>query len=68
MNHRLRKEAPGKMFYAVEAAICPNMRAITLENVRDSLLKSQHKVELSDEVIAKARAPLERMLEAGRQD
>lgn len=66
MNHRLRKEAPGKMFYAVEAAICPNMRAITLENVRDSLLKSQHKVELSDEVIAKARAPLERMLEAGR--
>jgi quinolinate synthase len=68
MNHRLRKEAPGKMFYAVEAAICPNMRAITLENVRDSLLKSQHKVELSDEVIAKARAPLERMLEAGRMD
>lgn len=68
MNHRLRKEAPGKMFYAVDAAICPNMREITLENVRDSLLRSQHKVELSDEVIAKARVPLERMLEAGRQD
>jgi quinolinate synthase len=68
MNHRLRKEAPGKVFYAVEAAICQSMREITLENVRDSLLKSQHKIELSDEIVSKARAPLERMLEAGRQD
>ncbi len=68
MNHRLRKEAPGKTFYAVDAAICPSMREITLENVRDALLKCQHSVELSDEVIARARVPLERMLEAGRQD
>ena len=68
MNHRLRKEAPGKSFYAVDAAICPSMREITLENVRDSLLKGQHRMELSEDVIAKAKAPLERMLEAGRQD
>lgn len=68
MNHRLRKEAPGKTFYAVDAAICPSMREITLENVRDALLKCQHSVELSDDIIARARVPLERMLEAGRQD
>ncbi|UCE91806.1 MAG: quinolinate synthase NadA [Methanobacteriota archaeon] len=68
MNHRLRKEAPGKTFHAVEEAICPSMREITLEDVRDSLLKSQHRIDLSDEIVSKARAPLERMLEAGRQD
>jgi len=68
MIHRLRKEAPGKEFYGVEGATCPNMREITLEDVRDSLLKTQFVVDLSDEVIAKAKAPLERMIAAGRQD
>ena len=68
MIHRLRKEAPGKVFYGVEGATCPNMREITLEDVRDSLLKTQYVVELSDEAIAKAKAPLERMIAAGRQD
>ena len=68
MIHRLRKEAPGKEFYGVDAATCPNMREISLEDVRDSLLETQHRVELSAELIAKARIPLERMIEAGRQD
>ncbi|UCE44812.1 MAG: quinolinate synthase NadA [Methanobacteriota archaeon] len=68
MIHRLRKEAPGKEFYGVDAATCPNMREISLEDVRDSLLRTQHRVELSAELIAKARIPLERMIEAGRQD
>jgi quinolinate synthase len=68
MIHRLRKEAPGKVFYGVEGATCPNMREITLEDVRDSLLKTQYIIELSDEAIAKAKAPLERMIAAGRQD
>ncbi|UCE80976.1 MAG: quinolinate synthase NadA [Methanobacteriota archaeon] len=68
MIHRLRKEAPGKEFFGVEAATCPNMREISLEDVRDALLKTQHKIELSNELIARARIPLERMIEAGRQD
>ncbi len=68
MIHRLRKEAPGKEFHGVEGATCPNMREISLEDVRDSLLKTQYVVELSDDAIAKAKAPLERMLAAGRQD
>ena len=68
MIHRLRREAPDKIFYSIDVATCPNMREITLEDVRDSLLKMQHKVELSNDLIAKARIPLERMLEAGRQD
>ena len=66
MIHRLRKEAPGKTFYPVPAATCPNMREITLENVRDSLLNLQHRIELPDDIIERAKLPLERMLKAGR--
>ena len=66
MTHRLRKEAPGKTFYSVPAATCPNMREITLENVRDSLLNMQHRIELPEDIIERAKVPLERMLEAGR--
>jgi quinolinate synthase len=67
MLHRLRKEAPGKTLYEVPTAICPNMREITLENVRDSLVKTQFKIELSPDIIRRAKLPLERMIAAGRQ-
>ncbi len=68
MLHRLRKEAPGKVFYEVPNATCPNMREISLEDVRDSLAKTQHRIELPPDIIRKARLPLERMLKAGRQE
>ena len=66
MLHRLRKEAPGKVLYEVPNATCPNMREISLEDVRDSLVKGQHRVELPADIIRKARVPLERMIRAGR--
>jgi quinolinate synthase len=67
MLHRLRKEAPGKVLYDIPDATCPNMRAITLEDVRDSLVKGQFKIEIPADIIRRARVPLERMIEAGRQ-
>jgi quinolinate synthase len=66
MIHRLRKEAPGKAYYAVPGATCPNMREITLEDVRDSLEKLQYKIEIPKDIIKKAKVPLERMIAAGR--
>ena len=66
MLHRLRKEAPGKVLYDVPGATCPNMREITLEDVRDSLVKKQHKIEIPADIIRRARVPLERMIAAGR--
>jgi quinolinate synthase len=57
--------APGKVFYSLEAAICPNMREITLEDVRDSLLKLQFPIEIPKDTLERARVPLERMLVAG---
>ncbi|MCJ7607630.1 MAG: quinolinate synthase NadA [Thermoplasmata archaeon] len=65
MVHRLESVAPGKVFYSLEAAICPNMREITLEDVRDSLLKLQFPIEIPKDIIERARVPLERMLAAG---
>jgi len=66
MLHRLRKAAPGKIFYEVPNATCPNMREITLEDVRDSLVKTQYKIELPADIIRRAKIPLERMIAAGR--
>lgn len=66
MLHRLRKEAPGKVLYEVPNATCPNMREITLEDVRDSLEKMRYKIELPADIIKRAKVPLERMIAAGR--
>lgn len=66
MLHRLRKEAPGKTFYSVPGATCPNMREISLEDVRDSLTKLQYRIDIPNEIMKKARIPLEKMLAAGR--
>ncbi|MGQ9587356.1 MAG: quinolinate synthase NadA [Thermoplasmata archaeon] len=68
MLHRLRKEAPGKILYDVPNATCPNMREISLGDVRDSLEKMQHRIELPEGIIRRARMPLERMIKAGRQE
>ena len=65
--HRLHKEVLGKIFYAVPNATCPNMREISLEDVRDSLVKMQYKIEIPQDIIKRARVPLERMIQAGRQ-
>jgi quinolinate synthase len=66
MLHRLRKEAPSKILYEVPNATCPNMREISLEDVRDSLVKMQHKIEIPPDIIKRAKIPLERMIAAGR--
>jgi quinolinate synthase len=63
LNYRIRKENPDKeIFSPSELNICPNMKKITLEKVRDSLLSNQYEIKLDDEVMDKARIALERML------
>jgi quinolinate synthase len=59
---------PGdKQFYFVanencNCSECPYMKMNTLEKVRDCLMDLQPRVELSEELMARARVPLERML------
>ena len=61
--HRLSKEAPEKRFEAVsEKAICRYMKMITLEKLRDSLRDWKHVVTVPEDVAARARGAIDRMV------
>lgn len=66
--YRLKNEISNKEFYPLKTAICPNMKKITLEKVLNSLETLEPKVNLPDEIMEKAKKPLTKMMEAGRED
>ncbi len=63
----LERRAPGKRFYFINnencnCSECPYMRLNTLEKLRDCLTTLEPRVELSAELMRRARVPIERML------
>lgn len=66
--YRLKKENPGKTFYSLKTAVCPNMKKITLEKILNSLKTLEPKIRLPDEIMEKAKLPLQRMMDVGRGD
>ncbi|MFA4837039.1 MAG: quinolinate synthase NadA, partial [Dehalococcoidia bacterium] len=63
--HRLKKENPSKKFIPIsEHAVCPNMKRITLEKVLWSLEEMAPKVKVSEDIRLRARAAVDRMLDA----
>jgi len=67
VRYSLEKRAPEKKFYFVaneqcNCSECPYMRLNTLEKLRDALQTLEPRVELSADVMARARLPIERML------
>jgi quinolinate synthase len=66
--YRLKKETPDKTFYSIKSAVCPNMKKITLEKVLNSLQTLEPKIRLPDEIMEKAKLPLQRMMDVGRGD
>lgn len=61
--HRMEKENPEKKFYAAnDNAVCEYMKMITLEKLHDSLKNDRFEVKVPEELVAKARRPIERML------
>ena len=67
VRYSLEKTAPHKTFYFLanencNCSECPYMRRNTLEKLRDALRDLGPRVELSSELMAAARAPIERML------
>ncbi len=66
MLHPLRKQNPGKRFYAVtDLADCPNMKLNTIEKMVWSLEDMQYRVEVSRAIAERARRAIERMLATG---
>ena len=65
--HRLRREDPGKRFYAAsEAAICPNMKRIDLEKLLWCLEEMQYEVKVPEATRRRALKAVERMVEVTR--
>ena len=61
--HGLLKAAPEKTYYCIsEFACCPSMKMINLEKVLASLEKMQHRVTVPEDVRARAKEALDRML------
>lgn len=62
--YRMRKENPDKAFFPLDPEpICPDMKKVTLEKVRNALRDMAPRIELDKETIEKAVAPIRRMLE-----
>jgi quinolinate synthase len=65
--HSLKKQAPHKQFHFIpnencNCSECPYMKRNTLEKLRDCLRNLSPRVELSEDIIARAAVPIERML------
>ena len=70
VGHSLQRLAPGKRFYFLpndncNCSECPYMKRNTLEKLRDCLRTLEPRIELSQDVMRRALAPLERMLAIG---
>ena len=64
--HRLRRENPGKRFFAAnERASCAYMKVTTLPKVRAALMFNQHRITVPAAVADKARRAIERMVAIG---
>lgn len=74
--HRMQKECPGKEFLCAPStdvfraptdpcrcSECKFMKMNTLDKVRDCMKRLGPRVELSPDIVRRARAPIERMLE-----
>jgi quinolinate synthase len=64
LMHRLRKENPGKVFYALRKdMICPNMKKTTLKSILRAFQENTYLVKVPEEIRVPAKKALDRMLE-----
>ncbi|MCL6517898.1 quinolinate synthase NadA, partial [Alicyclobacillus sp.] len=64
--YQMQKQNPTKRFLAANPdAICPFMKRITLEKVRDALRDGRHVITVPAEVADRARVAIERMVSIG---
>ncbi len=62
MAYRLRMLFPDREFHVKDEAICRDMKKTTLESVLRALRTDTYEVVLPDEIMERARAPIERMI------
>ncbi len=67
MADNVAESSPGTEFVR-PCNLCPHMKRITLDNIKWALETMNYRVEIPEDVAARARTAVERMLEVGRQD
>ena len=66
--HRLRRENPGKAFFAAnDRAVCAYMKVTTLPKVRRALATRTHEITVPEGVARRARRAIARMVAIGGQ-
>ncbi len=63
MGDNIAAENPEKEMLRLCSVRCPHMNEITLEDTLEGLRKVQYQIELPQDVIKRARLPIDRMLE-----
>src|SRR4051812_31115750 len=64
--HRLRRDNPGKRFFAAnERASCAYMKVTTLPKIRDALVHNQYRITVPADIADRARLAIERMVAIG---
>jgi quinolinate synthase len=64
--YQMQRQNPGKRFLAANPdAICPFMKKITLEKVRDALHEMRYVISVPEDVARPARIAIERMIAIG---
>lgn len=66
MLHPLSKNNPDKIFYAVDAAVCPMMKMTSLDSILQCLQDMSGSVELDLATSSQAHGPLKKMLDVKR--
>lgn len=64
--HPLAKRYPDTVFHVMDTAVCPNMKLIELRDLYVTLRDGVYPVQVADSVAVKARAAIERMIEASK--
>jgi quinolinate synthase len=58
----LKNKYPDKVFYKIDKAVCPTMKLVSLESLKDCLINRKHEVKVDEEIASRARKAIERML------
>lgn len=67
IRYALEQKNPDKKFYFTKTEpVCPDMKTITLEKIRDVLKNGNNDIQVSDILRTESQKPLARMLELGK--
>lgn len=62
--YKLKKDSPDKQFYLLSSGlVCPNMKKTSLNSVYEALRDMKHDIVLNEQLMQRARLPLDRMLQ-----